>query len=84
MRGGVHREGIYGNARKGHGERERGRKGDNENGNVEAVGEECDVMVRVLQDHEKEMSQRKTEHTGCSQDHSTFRGVIFILTQNLL
>lgn len=55
--GGVHREGIYGNTRKG----ERRESGNEEEKvtvstrNVQAVGEESDVMVRVLQDHENEM-----------------------------
>lgn len=66
--GGVHREGIYGNARKGERKRERVSGNQEEKvtmstRNLEAVGEESDVIVGVLQDHEKEMQwQWKSEH----------------------
>lgn len=56
----MHREGIYGNARKGERKRERVSGNQEEKvtmstRNLEAVGEESDVIVGVLQDHEKEM-----------------------------
>ena len=54
--GGVHREEIYGNARKG--ERESGNQEEKvtmSTRNAEAVGEESGMIVRVSQDHEKEM-----------------------------